>query len=201
MQLIPPQAPTLVNPAPQYDQGQEAAMASAMRQYFNKLNALFKQLVYGFNNYGSFYDMTQHTIAAANTAYTVTLSAAGENFGVALSSPTSRVQVTQKGVYKVHVGLQLDKSTAGTGTTWAWLRKNGTDLPNTARRWLINGTTDQKVGVLEALLTLNGGDYLEVVWAADNTGALLNTYAAVAPVPAVPSAFVQVQYVYPNTAV
>lgn len=137
--------------------------------------------------YGSFYDTTTQTAAAINTAYAFTYNSTDLSQGVYIGSPTSRVYVDRPNVYNIQFSAQLDKATGGIGLFWVWLRKNGTDVPNSATQIRIQGNNAETVAAWNFLLQMNAGDYFELMWSVDTTDIQIASFAAAAPVPAVPS--------------
>lgn len=197
-QLIPPRAPNLPAAPKEYDTRDFNGFFGILRRYFNTLDGTFTQLLYGFNNYGTFTDSTSQTPAVINTAYPLTFNTTGEAFGISVdASVKSKIKIIQAGVYKVHLLAQLNKTTGGASVANVWLRKNGTDVANTARALQTAGSGDKRQLAWQGLVTLDSGQYFELVWSADSTATTLEATAAAAPVPAIPSLFLTVQFVYP----
>jgi len=142
--------------------------------------------------YGSFYDTTTQTAAAINTAYAMTFDTTDLSLGVTIGSPTSRVYVDRPNVYNIQFSAQLDKTAGGVGLVWIWLRKNGTDVANSATQIRIQGNNAETVAAWNFLLQMNAGDYFELVWAVDTTDVQITASAAAAPVPAIPSVILTV---------
>lgn len=137
--------------------------------------------------YGSFYDTTTQTAAAVNTAYAMTFNSTDLSSGVYIGSPTSRVYTDTANVYCIQFSAQLDKTSGGIGTWWAWLRKNGTDIPNSASQVRIQGNDAELVAAWNFLLQMNAGDYFELMWEVDSLDIQITTFAATAVHPAIPS--------------
>lgn len=142
--------------------------------------------------YGSFYDTTTQTAAAINTAYGMTFDTTDLSVGVTIGSPTSRVYVDTHNVYNIQFSAQLDKTSGGTANVWIWLRKNGTDIPNSASQVRIQGNDAETVAAWNFLLDMNAGDYFELMWEVDDTSVQITNFAATAIHPAVPSVILTV---------
>lgn len=140
--------------------------------------------------YGGFYDTTVQTAAVINTAYAVTFNTESETnqFGV-LSG--SHIQFNNRGKYIVHCHPQVE-DTAGTGTVSFWLRKNGTDIPGTAKQWGIPLANRKFVASFSAIVGVLSEDYIQLMWSVSATTIRLPYVAAIAPVPAVPSVILNV---------
>lgn len=141
--------------------------------------------------YGSFYDTTTQTAAAINTAYAIKYNTTDLSVGVTVAS-TSRVYVDTHNVYNIQFSAQLDKTSGGVGLVWIWLRKNGTDVPNSASQVRIQGNDAEQVAAWNFLLEMNAGDYFELMWEVDTTDVQITAFAATAIHPAVPSVILTV---------
>lgn len=137
--------------------------------------------------YGSFYDTTTQTAAAINTAYSMTFNTTDLSVGVTRGSPTSRIYVDRPNVYNIQFSAQLDKTTGGVGLIYIWLRKNGTDVPDSTTQVRIQGNNAETVAAWNFLLQMNAGDYFELMWEVDDTSVQILTEAASAVHPAIPS--------------
>lgn len=137
--------------------------------------------------YGSFYDLTDQTAAAINTAYAMTFGHTDLSNGVYIGSPSSRVYVDRPGVYNIQFSAQLDKTSATAKNIWIWLDKNGSTVSNTATQITLQGANTATVAAWNFLLEMNANDYFRLMWATDDTSCYIKHDAAAAPVPAIPS--------------
>lgn len=142
--------------------------------------------------YGSFFDTTDQTAAAINTAYAMTFNSTDYTNGVYIGSPTSRVYVDRNSLYNIQFSAQLDKTAAVKSEVWIWLDKNGTSVANSATQVSLQGSNPATVAAWNFLLELNAGDYFRLMWATDNTGSFISASPSVAPVPAIPSVILTV---------
>jgi len=139
------------------------------------------------HRYGSFYDTTDQTAALVNTAYAMTFNTTDLSLGVTLGTPTSRVYVDTANIYNIQFSAQIDTTIATDHLLWIWLRKNGTDVPDSAGQVRTKGNNFATIAAWNYLLSMNAGDYFELMWAVDDTGVYLNSSAASAFHPAIPS--------------
>lgn len=137
---------------------------------------------------GSLSSSATQTAAATATAYAVTFNTVQVSDGVEIGSPASRVVVDTEGTYLVCSTLQVEKTSAGPGTVFAWWRLNGANIANSTRSRVVNGTDDDGQLVLSSVLSLKAGDYVEVVWEVDSTAIQLTASVATGVHPATPSA-------------
>ena len=137
--------------------------------------------------YGSFYDTTDQTAALINTAYGMTFNTTELSYGVTIGSPTSRVYVDRANIYNIQFSAQFINTGGGANRVWIWLRKNGTDVTQSATVIRIQGNNTENVAAWNFLLQLNAGDYFELMWEVDSTDVSLHADPATAIHPAVPS--------------
>ena len=197
-QIIPPRAPNLPFAPREYDSRYLEQLTNALRLYFNQIDGGLRQVYQGFNNYASFYDTTTQTNPVADTANLVTFNTVAEGYGVALGTPSSRITVPVAGVYNFQFSAQIDKTGGGNATMFIWFRRNGVDLVDSATKITIAGPNAETVAAWNYLITMQAGDYFELVWSSAATTVVLLAEPAAAPVPSIPSVIMTVTYVYPN---
>lgn len=137
--------------------------------------------------YGSFYDTTDQVAALVNTAYGMTYNTTDLSQGVYVGSPTSRVYVDTANIYNIQFSAEFINTSGGTANAWIWLRKNGTDVPDSASTVRVQGNNTELVAAWNFLLQMNAGDYFELMWEVSSVALSLHADPATAVHPAVPS--------------
>lgn len=137
--------------------------------------------------YGSFYDMTDQVAALTNTAYGMTYNTTDLSQGVYVGSPTSRVYVDTANIYNIQFSAEFIHTSGGTANAWIWLRKNGTDVPDSASTIRVQGNNTELVAAWNFLLQMNAGDYFEIMWEVSDVALSLHADPATAVHPAIPS--------------
>jgi hypothetical protein len=138
--------------------------------------------------YGQFYDTTTQTALLASTAYAITFNTTDISNGVRLRSPsTSEIEVDTEGLYNFQASIQLDSTGGSNREVWVWVRKNGTDIPNSAFYVTIQNNNSELLQAFNLFVDMKAGDYVQFMWAVGNIAARLETFAASAFAPAVPS--------------
>jgi len=137
--------------------------------------------------YGSFYDTTDQTAAVINTAYAMTFNSTDLSTGVTIGTPTSRVYVDTHNVYNIQFSAQFVNTAGGTHNVWVWLRKNGTNVANSATTLRLQGNNAEEVAAWNFLLDMNAGDYFELMWEVSDLAVSLLADPASAVHPAIPS--------------
>jgi len=153
--------------------------------------------------YGEFLNTTDQTAPSTGTSALVEWDTTGDASGVYLSNDT-RLNVRNAGTYNVQYNLQLANSTNDGQYADLWLRKNGSNLADTARRYYLvarKSATEPShvVAVSNYLVDLAANDYVEVAGSVSDVGVTLEHFAAdgTVPKPATPAALVSINYVAP----
>lgn len=120
-------------------------------------------------------------------------------------SNTSRINVVNDGTYSAMFILQLQNANNDAQYADIWVRVNGVNVANSARRFFIparKSSTEPAhvVGALGSFLDLTASDYIEVAGVVTSTDVTLETFPADAtiPSPAIPAATAKIEYIAPQ---
>ena len=206
-QITTPAQPNLGTPAPAYDQGFFGTSFGGLNVYFAKLTAIFAALLgprggkYINAPYGAFQDSTDQTAANTTTAYAITFDTTDFSNGVTLSN-SSRLNVSQAGIYNLQFSIQLTNSTNASQDVDVWFRKNGTNIDKSNSRFGFaprKGVGDPYhiVAALNFFVNLAANDYVEIMWRPTDVGVSIEHYAASSSPtrPAVPSVIATLSFV------
>ena len=142
--------------------------------------------------YGWFYDTTDQSAAAINTAYAMTFNTSGERQDVRIGSPTSRIYVDRRGGFNIQFSAQFLNVGGSAHRVWVWLRVNGTNVANTSTVLRMQGSNTEQVAAWNFVQRLNAGDYFELMWEVSDTGISLFADPATGIHPAIPSILLSV---------
>jgi hypothetical protein len=153
--------------------------------------------------FGEFTNNTDQTAPSTGTSALVEWDTTEKSSGVYLSDDT-RINVRNPGTYCAQYSLQL-ANLANTGEyADIWLRKNGTNLANTGKRYFLPARKSASepshiVGAYETLVVCAAGDYIEVAGSVSSTDVTLEHFAAdgTVPRPVIPAASIVVKLVSP----
>lgn len=151
--------------------------------------------------YGTFANVANITAVAANTAYAIQFSTAISNSQVSLgvNGPSnSHIIVNQTGKYLVDYNALATATGGGSKIGYFWLRKNGTDVPNSATEWQTNNNGDIIPVTANFTVDLAANDYIEIIYAVSSTNfKLLYTPEQTTPfaMPASPSIIMNIRKV------
>jgi uncharacterized protein YjbI with pentapeptide repeats len=150
--------------------------------------------------YGVFYDSTDQSAAAINTAYAVKLNSTVESIGVSISN-NSRINIANGGTYDLQFSLQLNNTDSQEHDVNIWLRKNGANVAATNSIVTVpkkHGAGDgHLLPAWNFVFTAAANDYYELMWSTPSTLVTIETIAAgTTPVtPLTPSVIVSVTQV------
>jgi hypothetical protein len=143
--------------------------------------------------YGEFTKTDTQSPAVINTAYALTFTNTEIANGVSRGTPTSRIVVAQAGLYNISASVQITSTSSSQKAVWVWTKLNGTtDVANSARIASITLNNGYVVVSLNEVASLNAGDFIEIMYAADSTNVSIATVAATAFAPAAPAAILAV---------
>jgi hypothetical protein len=113
----------------------------------------------------------------------------------------SKIRCEVAGVYNVQFSVQFVNTDANIHDTDIWMRKNGTDVPDSNSQFSIpnrHGSVDgHLIGALNLFIDLAADEYVELMWATTDASTTIQYIGAqTGPVrPATPSAIVTVSMV------
>jgi hypothetical protein len=151
----------------------------------------------GFNtatgSYGSFYS-TQTQTNVAGTARSMSLNITDITNGVSISGSTNPfntyIKTENAGVYNIQFSAQVDKTDSGTDEIWIWLRKNGTDINDSATSIELVGNGDHQVAAWNFFANAAANDYFQLMWYSPDANVRLHAESAFGVVPGIPSLIV-----------
>lgn len=218
MALTKFRAAPLPNPPAQYDPQHIRQFIRVLETYFSQLDSNTPNYAQSYTAdffygsgvhltfpYGQFQSQTDQTAAAIDQAYAVTYDQSDFLDGITLSSG-SRLTVPYEGIYNVIYSLQFKNTTNDVQDIDIWLRRNGTDVPNTNSRFSISarkstGNPSHLIVTTPIMVELAANDYIQLMWHVTDTSVSLEHFPAVAysagvtpTIPATPSAIVQVEF-------
>jgi len=146
-------------------------------------------------SYGSFYDTTTQT-NVANTPRSMSLNTTDITNGVSVSGSTSPfntyIKVQNPGVYNIQFSAQVDKTDSGTDEIWVWIRKNGTNVNDSATSIQLVGNGAHYVAAWNFFVNAAANDYFQLMWYSPDANVRLHAEPAFGVVPGIPSLIVTV---------
>lgn len=199
-----PPAPNLPLSPEIWDARYQDQFANVIRLYFSRLQNVTQNLL-GTNGgqfidcpNGLFFNTTDQTFAAINTAYPVVFDNTYLNNAVALQAgSTSKVEVSVSGVYNFQYSGQVKTTSSGDKNLYLWIARNGTDIGYSTHAWTFHDNNHYAEISWNFNIDLAAGEYIELQIAADSTAIRLDAEAATAPHPGIPSGVLAVNFISP----
>lgn len=145
--------------------------------------------------YGDFVRTTSSTAGAVNTAYAITFDTTHRALGISIGSPASRIVFSTSGLYSVSMLVQFTSTNASLKTAWTWWRKNGADVAQSSSLISVADNNGQSPLSRTEFFSVEANDYLEFMWAVDDTALSLDATAATAFAPSAPSVVMSVSQI------
>lgn len=167
-------------------------------QFSNILRLFFSQITNRVNSpipHASYFDTTTQTNPVASAVNLFTFDSLESEFEVTRGVPTSKIYINNTGVYNFQFSVQLDKTGGSASTVYIWPRINGTNVPNSASKVVIDGPNAEVVAAWNFVLTMKSGDYFELAWESADTAVVALAEAAASNYPAIPSVILTVVWV------
>lgn len=137
--------------------------------------------------------VNQEASTTINTPKAITYNTTEVVNGISVDgTDTSKIVFEQSGLYTVTINTQVLSTNASEKKVWLWLRKNGTDVPYSSRVISIVGNLEYKVLHVAYNISMNAGDYIQFMFAANATAIRLQAEPATAFAPAAPSVRVHI---------
>lgn len=186
--VVPPSIPVAPD---KYERRYQDQLSNVLRLFFTSLTGK----VNSASPHASYYDTTTQTNPVANTVNLFTYNSVISEFKVNRGVPTSKIYVSETGLYNFQFSAQLDKTAGGKASIWIWPRINGVNVPDSATKAVIQGSTDEVVAAWNFLLLMEAGDYFELAWQSNDTDVIVLAEAAASNYPGIPSIILTVSWV------
>jgi hypothetical protein len=142
--------------------------------------------------YARFSSLTTQNPIAINTPYSVVFEVTDVSRGFHADGEEvpdySKIYAEESGYFKFDTILSLTSTNSSSKAFYVWLRKNGVDVPNSAKRKTISGNGTYDLLAYTFTVSLDNEDYIQIIYAVDDTTISINSPAATAFSPTIPAA-------------
>jgi hypothetical protein len=135
-------------------------------------------------NVGAFYSTVTQSGSAA-VSQSMTFNTTDISQGVSLNGGGTQMIVANGGTYNIQFSAQLLADT-GADDVYIWLKKNGTNISNTAGRVTL-ANNDELMAAWNYVVEANASDYFELVFQSTGGDAVLLSNPATGNIPGIPS--------------
>lgn len=158
-------------------------------------NGEFRQLIMEGGNYSG--RITSNVTAASpNTAYYLTYTTvSGSTIALDPTYP-ERIVFSRAGEFLINFSAQISTAASSAISFYFWPRVNGVDVAASTLSSALK-TSQTTINISRsAIFQFNAGDYLEVMWAVDDTNGFLEATAATAFCPSSPASTIGITRVH-----
>ena len=148
---------------------------------------------------GSFYDTTTQTCISEESIpmefnSVDTSCTSGISIEEDPSNRKNKITVSKTGVYNVQFSAQFERLQGGVSRQVViWLRKNGTDVPDSATHITLQANASYLVAAWNFFIQLNANEYCQIIWTQNDAIELKYEPAnIVVPYPETPSVILTV---------
>lgn len=108
---------------------------------------------------------------------------------------STQFTVAKTAIYEVYYSVQISRSSGGSPEyVYIWLKKNGSDVPDTNGRIYLNSNNGDQLPIVPYIISLNAGDYVEfAIQATDGSFRMLAVPDASAIGPTIPSIIIGIK--------
>jgi hypothetical protein len=122
--------------------------------------------------YGEFFSNVDQTAANTTSSFVITLNNTGISSDTSIVD-NSNITIAKAGIYNIQFSVQLSNGHNAEEDFDIWLRKNGTNVPNTNTQFTVardrSGNPGKSVAALNLLVDAAAGDVYQLMWAVTNT--------------------------------
>ena len=186
--VVPPNLP--VAPT-EYQARYQDQLTNILRLYFSQVTNRINSPI----AHASYYDTTTQTNPVANQVNLFRYNSVVSEFGITRGVPTSKIFVSNTGVYNFQFSAQIDKTVSGVDQMWIWPRINGVNVPDSATKVNIQGSAEAEVAAWNFLLVMQAGDYFELAWQSPEDDMIILAEPAASNYPGIPSIILTVTWV------
>jgi hypothetical protein len=149
------------------------------------------------NKLHAYHTLTQTTVGAENIPVRFNTFEASKSLGFTIvndgSGNPTRLTAASAGIYDIQTIMQVHKkSGGGTHQLYSWFRINGTDEPYSNQTVTLENNGDFVVMSCNEVVTLASGQYVEVMWRANDASLELLKNTTVPGIPEIPSASITI---------
>jgi hypothetical protein len=131
--------------------------------------------------YGAFSDYTDQALVSTTAAQAMTFNTTDATYGFSVASG-SRLTSLYSGVFNFQWSGQFENTNTQDQDVRVWIRINGVDVVGSTGYVSVpsthGGTPGHIIAGWNFILSLNAGDYVQLVWAGSATALSIQTYSA-----------------------
>ena len=143
----------------------------------------------GAGDYAQLADTTNQTVGAVNIAQGITWNTTAYSQGISVDgTDASKIYFTHSGKYYINFSCLLHSESANNKDIWIYPAINGTAITGSGIHHTLASNDHKRTLAKAGIFEITAGDYLQAMWAVDDSDLDLHPEAATAFAPATPSA-------------
>jgi len=147
----------------------------------------------GAGDFAQVDDTTSHTASVINTPTAITWDTLPYSQGISINSiDTSKIEFTNSGKYYMHFSCLLESNSSSNKEIWIFPRINGTDVDGSTIYHTLAANGHKRTLSKGGIFDVTAGDYLQAMFAVDDTNLRLTTQAATSFAPSAPSTSIEI---------
>lgn len=170
------------------------SIAAVLKVGTNDGKILVRPVIFPRLFYGVFSSLVTQTPAIINTPYAVNFENTDIASGISAVS-ASRITTVNAGLYSFDFRLQLTSSNSSQKDVYIWARKNTVDIPRSTSKVTLVGNGVELVPSWSFSVSMQAGDYFELMYATTDTAVSISAPAATSFAPSTPSATLRVSQI------
>ena len=147
-------------------------------------------------SYGMFYDTTNQTASAVDTAYGITWNSTAYSNNISIDgTDASKLNFTKSGTYQVLFSATIHSENASAKHIYFFPRIDGTEIDGSTMMHSLDTNDNRKVVTRGGIFQIDAGSYLQAMWATDDTDLDLHGVSGLSFAPDIPSATITIMEV------
>ena len=147
----------------------------------------------GAGDFAQIDDTTIHTASSVDTPTAITWNTVPYSQGISVNSTdTSKIEFTNSGKYYIHFSCLLESNSSSNKEIWIFPRINGTDVDGSTIYHTLAANGHKRTLSKGGIFEITAGDYLQAMFAVDDTNLRLTTQAVTSFTPSAPSASIEI---------
>ena len=147
-------------------------------------------------SYGMFYDTTNQTASAVDTAYGISWNNTAYSNNISIDgTDATKLNFSKSGTYHIVFSATIHSENASSKNIYFFPRIDGVDIDGSTMMHTLDNNNNRKVVTRAGLFTITAGSYLQAMWATSDTDLDLHGVTGLSFAPDIPSATITIMEV------
>jgi len=147
-------------------------------------------------SYAMFYDTTNQTAAAVDTAYPITWNSTAFSNNISIDgTDSSKLNFSKSGTYHIVFSATIHSENASSKNIYFFPRIDGVDIPGSTMMHTLDNNNNRKVVTRGGMFQITSGSYLQAMWSTDDTDLDMHPLTGLSFAPDIPSVIITIMEV------